>query len=119
MKKVKIITIILFSFCLIASIQYSAYATDPGGGVVLTDPLGGKTPQQLIGQVINGALGVVGSIALAMFIYGGFTWMLSAGNAEAVTKGKNILVWATIGLVVIFCSYALVYFVLNSVLGLK
>jgi len=38
----------------------------------------------------------------AVSIYGGFNWMTAAGNAEKVEKGKQILVWATIGLIVIF-----------------
>lgn len=91
-----------------------------GGTCKLDNPLKDKddkdiTPQQLIGKVINAALGVVGSLALIMFIYGGFTWMLAAGNAEAVTKGKNILIWATIGLIVIFSAYALVKFVISGI----
>jgi len=52
-----------------------------------------------------------------MFIYGGITWMLSAGNQEQVTKGKNILIWAAAGIVIIFTSYALVKFVLTTVVG--
>ncbi len=88
--------------------------TSSGGSTKLTDPLGGKSPQQLIGQLIKAIIGIVGSLALVMFIYGGFTWMTAAGNAEAVTKGKNILIWATIGLVVIFTAYALVKFVFTS-----
>jgi len=52
-----------------------------------------------------------------MFIYGGIIWMTSSGNAEQVTKGKNIVIWATIGLVVIFSAYALVSFVLTKALG--
>ncbi|MCK4539930.1 hypothetical protein KAU09_02120 [Candidatus Parcubacteria bacterium] len=40
------------------------------------------------------------------FIYGGFTWMLAAGSSEKVQKGKDILIWATLGLVVIFSAYA-------------
>jgi hypothetical protein len=82
----------------------------------ITNPLGdGVTPQQLIGRIINAALGIVGSIALLMFIYGGFTWMLAGGNSEAVSKGKNILIWSVIGLVIIFSSYALVKFVFTSI----
>jgi hypothetical protein len=73
------------------------------------------SPQVLIGKIIDKVLGVVGSLALLMFIYGGFTWMLAGGNAEAVTKGKNILIWATIGLIVIFSSYALVKFVFSGI----
>ena len=83
----------------------------------LTDPLCIDSPQTLIGRVIGAALGIVGSLALLMFIYGGFTWMTSAGSAEKVTKGKGIMVWAAIGLVVIFSSYALVKFVIQGVTG--
>jgi len=36
------------------------------------------------------------------WIYGGFNIMTAAGNAEKVEKGKQILLWATIGLIVIF-----------------
>jgi hypothetical protein len=67
----------------------------------LCDPLSGvcggpgTTPQTLIGKIINAVLGVVGSIALIMFIYGGFVWMTAAGNQERVGKGKEILVWSS------------------------
>ena len=40
--------------------------------------------------------------------------MMAGGNTEAVTKGRNILMWAAIGLVVIFTSYTLVRFVITS-----
>jgi hypothetical protein len=82
----------------------------------LTNPLGTTTTVPLlIGNVITAALGVVGSLALLMFIYGGFTWMLAAGNDEAIKKGKGILLWATIGLIVIFGSYSLVNFLITSI----
>jgi hypothetical protein len=75
-------------------------------------------PNVLIGRVINAILGVVGSLALLMFILGGLTWMLAAGSPERVQKGKNILVWATIGLIVIFTAYAMVRFVFKG-LGIE
>ena len=81
--------------------------------VSLDNPLGEDvTAPQLIGKIINAVLGIVGSLALVMFIYGGFIWMTSSGNMEMVTKGKNILIWATLGLVVIFASYAIVHFII-------
>ena len=89
----------------------------PQGSVCLNNPLGADiTPQTFIGGIIRAILGIVGSLALVMFIYGGFIWMTAAGNAEQVAKGRNILVWATIGLIVIFTSYALVRFVLFDVI---
>ncbi|MEI6596779.1 MAG: pilin [bacterium] len=92
--------------------------TTSGTTVTLPNPLGIKTGTSiptLLGNVIQAVLGVVGSLALVMFIYGGITWMLSSGNQEQVTKGKNILIWATIGIVIIFTSYALVKFVLTAI----
>jgi len=85
----------------------------------LPNPLGGTTGTDvnlLIGQVINAVLGIVGSLALVMFIYGGLTWMTAAGNKEKIQKGKDILIWATIGLIIIFSAYAIVKFVLVDVL---
>ncbi|MFH1582799.1 MAG: pilin [Candidatus Falkowbacteria bacterium] len=91
------------------------------GTVSLTNPLTGTQTSEgiptLLGKIINSILGIVGSLALVMFIYGGITWMLSAGNQEQVTKGKNILIWATVGIVIIFTAYALVRFVLTTVTG--
>lgn len=81
------------------------------------NPLGTTDIPTLAGRIINAVLGIVGSIALVMFIYGGFSWMTAAGNQEAVTKGKNILIWATVGLIVIFSAYALVNFVFTAIGG--
>jgi len=93
----------------------------PPGSVCLDNPLGtsdaARSPQILLGNIIRAVLGVIGSLALVMFIYGGATWMLSAGNQEIVAKGKRILIWATVGLMVIFTSYAVVRFLINSVAG--
>lgn len=96
-------------------------SNNSGGGktVELQNPLGDKNINELIGQIIQGVLGIVGSLALAMFIYGGFVWMTAAGNDQRVAKGKSILTWATIGLVVIFTSYAAVRFLLADVLGIR
>jgi len=88
-----------------------------GGTTDLPNPLETKSVPELIGRVINGVLGVVGSLALVIFIYGGFVWMTAAGNTERITKGKNILIWATLGLVVIFASYAIVHFVIFEGIG--
>ena len=84
--------------------------------VKLDNPLGSvTTPQVLIGKIINSVLGVVGSLALLMFIFGGLTWMTSAGSADKVKKGKDIIVWSAIGLVVIFASYGLVRFLILNI----
>lgn len=69
----------------------------------------------IIGRVIRGLLGIVGTIALLMFVYGGFTWMTAGGEPEKIKKAKGILVWSTLGLVVIFSSYVIVNFIIEQV----
>lgn len=89
----------------------------PGSSVVsLENPLGTITsPQILMGKIINAVLGVVGSIALIMFIFGGLTWMTSGGSADKVKKGRDMIVWSIIGLAVIFASYGLVRFLILAI----
>jgi hypothetical protein len=82
--------------------------------VGLENPLGSiNTPTNLIGKVIFAVLGLTGVIALVMFIWGGLQWMTAAGNPEKVTKGRDTLMWAVLGLVIIFSSYAILSAVLN------
>ena len=114
------ILLILSPYTLANAACCTTGTADPAGcSVCLTNPLTGTTKSEgiptLLVNVINSVLGIIGSLALVMFIYGGATWMLSAGNQEQVTKGKNILIWATLGLVIIFTAYALVSFVLTTV----
>jgi len=52
-----------------------------------------------------------------VFIFGGFTWVISGGNEEKVRKGKAMIMWASLGLAVIFFSYALVTFVIGALAG--
>ena len=115
-----IISFILISFifsqvCLGQSREGTTPSPSSPQPVQLTNPLPTANIPTLLGTVINVVLGVTGSLALVMFIFGGLTWMTSAGNSERVSKGKNILIWATIGLVIIFSAYALVKFVFTSI----
>jgi len=90
-------------------------AQTPTSPTSLTNPLGTDSPEIVIANVINTIFGIVGSLALLMFVYGGLIWMTSSGNKESVDKGKNIIKWAAIGLVIIFSSYALVRFLITGV----
>lgn len=125
MRKITLTFCIALLLFFVSGTEYIALAgspTSPGTGstniqpVTLSNPLGGDTtPQVLIGRIINAVLGLVGSLALVMFIYGGMIWMTAAGASEKVQKGKDILIWATIGMIVIFSSYAITKFVLEAI----
>lgn len=74
----------------------------------LINPLGETDVRLIFARVISAALSIVGSFALLMFVYGGVLWMTSHGDPKMVTKGKDTITWAVLGLVVIFASYAIV-----------
>ena len=76
--------------------------------VTLINPLGETDVRVILGRVISAALSIVGTLALLMFVYGGVLWMTSRGDSKQVTKGKDTITWAILGLVIIFASYTLV-----------
>ncbi|HBU07332.1 MAG TPA: hypothetical protein DEB09_04595 [Candidatus Magasanikbacteria bacterium] len=71
----------------------------------------------IIGGAIQKLLGFVGALTLIVFIYGGFSWLTSAGNAEKVKSGMQAMFWAVIGLFIIFASYAIITLVLKTLLN--
>lgn len=84
----------------------------------LPNPLGENvTIITIIARVIKFVLGIVGVLALIMIIYGGILWMTSGGNVEQVKKGKNTLVWAILGLAIVFFAYSIVTFVIKKFVG--
>jgi len=49
-------------------------------------------------------LGIAGSIALLMFVYGGVLYILAGANQGVLTKAKNAIKYAVIGLIVILSA---------------
>lgn len=88
-----------------------------GSVVGLSLPVGDKPIPEIIKKVIQQILGIVGALGLVGFIYGGLLYMTAAGNTERAEKGRKTLVWSTMGLVVIFASYAIVGAIINALLG--
>jgi len=82
--------------------------------VSLVNPLRESDPTTLIGNIIKSVLGLTGVISLVAFIAGGIIWMTSGGSAEKVKKGRDILVWAVIGLFVAFSSYTILRYVFEA-----
>lgn len=68
----------------------------------------------LIGKVITSAMGIMGSIAFALFVYAGIMWMTSSGG-DRQAKALKIMVWAALGVIVILLSYVLTDFVLQAI----
>ncbi|MBN1584889.1 hypothetical protein JW899_00795 [Candidatus Uhrbacteria bacterium] len=74
---------------------------------------------EMFGNVATMILGVTGSFALLMFVYGGFLMVTSAGDSSKVSAGKKVLTNAVIGIFIIMVSgialrYALGILVRNN-----
>ncbi len=95
----------------------NAPAAPPPPPTKLTNPLGDASVETLIGRAVQIITGISGSVALLMFVYGGFLWVTSQGSSDKVKKGKQVFISATLGLFIIFGSYALVKFVLDAIGG--
>lgn len=67
-----------------------------------------------VGNITNILLFVVGALSVFMLIFGGLRYVVSGGNASAVTAAKNTILYAIVGLVVAFLAYAIINFVLGA-----
>lgn len=72
---------------------------------------GGQSLSGLIGNIVTGILGFVGTIAFIFFLYGGFLWLSAGGNDEQVGTAKKYLLNSTIGIIVIVIAYAAAYYI--------
>ena len=75
-------------------------------GYSTTDP----SQTTLIGlsqNVIKAVLSIVGIVFLGFALYAGIRWMTAQGNEENVTKSKDTLQAAIIGMIIIALSYAI------------
>ncbi len=73
---------------------------------------------QVAVNIINFILGISGSVALVMFVYGGFLWVFAQGRSEYIAEGQATLKHAILGLAIIFGAYALIAMTLRMIGGL-
>ena len=105
----------LFSSRLLAS----ATSVQEGANAARADGM----PTELIGdngvfsRITNTVLLIVGLISVIMLVYGGLRYILSGGDSKKVTDAKNTVLYAIIRLIISMLAYAIVHFVLNSVIG--
>ncbi len=64
-----------------------------------------------VGKVISVLLGLLGIIFLGLIVYAGTLWMIAAGNEDKVTRSKDTMRRAIIGLVIVVGAYAISQYV--------
>ena len=118
----------------LSAVIIGLFVVSPVSRAAIGDTVESKIiPQCLLGTTINKAcdnvnvfiwlainvgfylFSFIGALALLMFVYGGFILILSQGNPQKVSQGKNAMVAAVVGMVIAFSAYALVTFLSNSI----
>lgn len=81
----------------------------------LANPLGTSSVAEIIARLISIITGVSGSIALLVFVYGGIQWLIAGGEPGKIEAGRKAMVWAVVGLIIIFGSYAILSFLFRTI----
>jgi amino acid transporter len=68
----------------------------------------------IVAEVIETALGLLGIIFLVLLVLAGFNWMTADGNEEKIEKAKQTITRAIIGLAIVIAAYSITYFVFNA-----
>jgi hypothetical protein len=79
----------------------------------LVNPINVDSFPELVLFVMKGFILLIGILAVLVIIIGGVRMVLSQGNQESITKGKQTVVWAVAGLIVALLSFSIVSIVQN------
>jgi len=115
MVKIKSKTIYFLSLLsLIFLIPSISFAVDTGLESAKGNLLSGTLPS-IIAQIINGLLSILGTLFIVLIIYGGFKWMTSQGNEDKVKKARELMINATIGVIIVLLAYLIVKTVIDII----
>jgi hypothetical protein len=67
--------------------------------------------------LMNLILSLVGVLSLVAFVYGGITFLISAGSQTKITKGTEIIQAAVTGLIITFASFLIINLFLGGLGG--
>lgn len=81
----------------------------------LEQPISGKTSVVSAGEylqlVYQLGLGLVGIIAVVIIMFGGMLWVQAAGNEQSISKAKELIISAVVGLLIALLSYTILAFI--------
>ncbi|MCP6719426.1 MAG: hypothetical protein KJI71_04310 [Patescibacteria group bacterium] len=103
--------IILSAFSLFANAQNSESDT-----VFLKNPLQAENIEDIIDNIIDFILTIAIFLGPLLIIIGGFLFITGSSNVEQINRGKRIIIWTTIGFLIILLSKGVVVLV-KTLLG--
>ena len=82
------------------------------------NPVNENTLGDVLFNVVNALLLFAGAVAVLFLIIGGFRYVVSTGNPDQVDGAKRTILYAVLGLIIIFIAFVLVGLV-QSYLGVE
>ena len=102
----------------LAASKVKMISTDPDATEILIEnPTGDEdTLVSNVTNILNFIIGALGILAVVVIILGGVQYMTSSGDAGKVKKAKDTILYGVIGLIIVALAFAIVNFVIGSVL---
>lgn len=107
---------LLLALLLLLPVSAGAYTLgfDPDNTLATTTKLGSRDPAGIVFAIVNTGLIFLGMVTVVIIIVAGFMWLFAAGAEEKITKAKDLLKGAIIGLVIVMMSYGLAQYVFTA-----
>ncbi len=103
----KIFTFVLVGLLFLTIVPHSVFAdASINGEANIT---------QTILNITNFIITISVGFAIMMYVIGGFLYMTAAGDTKKIESGKNIILYTTIGLVIILLAKGIASVVLSLV----
>ena len=114
MKKFFIALFICCMFIAPTAVLADSFGVDATAGAAGLSQKYNAPVETLVGNIIGAALSLIGVIFFILMVYGGMLIMTARGDSALIEKGKESIIAATIGLVIVLGSYAITQFVFES-----
>lgn len=117
-----VICLLVGQFLFLGAELVLAQSQTQSDRIELVNPIGGTSASprgktnfsEIGGNIVKTVMGILGSITLLVFIAGGIMWLTSGGNQDKVQMGSKTMLYAIIGIFVIFASYAILSMVIKG-----
>jgi hypothetical protein len=87
---------------------------EAGGGKLFENAPKYCSVEALYTKFINTALFFIGIVGVIALIYGGYLYMTARGNEAQVKKGRQVLTWAIVGVIVVIAAAVIVNVVVKA-----
>ncbi len=108
--------IVLIAFMLILPVV--SLAQDATGQTKVVNPISSQTINQLIKNILEGALKIGLPIITLAIIYSGFLFVSAQGNSEKLGEAKKALLYTLIGAGILLGSWAIAQLIVDTVKAL-